>query len=84
MSQLTTRLRLYGADCDVSNLVLGAIKETKVNMTVWLAAWVPQPSDDPQNVTYNRQAEQVIAAVKKYGPDNIAGITVGNEVSCNG
>lgn len=81
MSQLTTRLRLYGADCDVPSLVLEAIQKTKVNMTVYLAAWVPQPADDPDNSTYERQVNAVIQAIKTYGVDNVDGITVGNEVS---
>lgn len=34
MSQLTTRLRLYGADCNQSQLVLEAIKRTQVDMQV--------------------------------------------------
>ena len=37
LSQLTTRLRLYGANCNTTDLVLTAIEETKVNMTIWPA-----------------------------------------------
>lgn len=81
LSQLTTRLRLYGSDCDVTSLVLEAIQKTKVNMTIFPAAWLPQASDDPDNVVYNRQVSELQAAIKKYGVDNIEAITVGNEVS---
>lgn len=84
ISQLTTRLRLYGSDCDVTSLVLEAIQKTKVNMTIYPAAWLPQQSDDPQNVTYNRQVSEVQKAIETYGVDNIQGITVGNEFLLNG
>lgn len=80
MSQLSSRLRLYGADCNVPSLVLEAIQKTKVNMTVYLAAWVPQPSDDPDNETYDRQVNEVLKAIQTYGVDNVDGVTVGNEV----
>lgn len=84
MSQLTTRVRTYGADCNVPEYVLEAIDQTKVNMTVFLAAWVPQPADDPGNVTWNRQMNSVLAAIKKHGSDHIDGVTVGNEYLLNG
>jgi exo-beta-1,3-glucanase (GH17 family) len=84
MSQLTTRLRLYGSDCQVSQLVLEAIQKTKVNMTVFLAAWLPQPADDPDNTTWNRQMSNVLDAIKTYGTDNIEGVSVGNEYLLNG
>lgn len=36
----TARIRTYGSACNQSELVLQAIKDTKVNMTVWLGAYV--------------------------------------------
>ncbi len=79
MSQLTSRLRLYGADCDTSQLVLEAIQQTKVDMQVFLAVWVDNNAD-----TFQRQVDEIVDAVKKYGTDHIAGITVGNEYLLNG
>ncbi len=79
MSQLTTRLRLYGADCDVTGLVLEAIAQTKVNMTVFPAVWI---NDD--DTIYERGAQAIVAAIGKYGTDRIEGITVGNEYLLNG
>ena len=63
------------------SLVLEAIEKTKVNMTVFLATWVPQPADDPDGSTYNRQVSEVQSAIEKFGVDHVDGITVGNEVS---
>lgn len=36
LSQITTRIRLYGADCNQTALVLQAIQDTKVNMEVFV------------------------------------------------
>ncbi|KAI0044169.1 glycoside hydrolase family 17 protein [Auriscalpium vulgare] len=79
MSQLTTRIRLYGADCNQSALVLEAIKQTKVNISVFLGNY-PVPTD---NTAYTRQRDTIIAAIQTYGTDNIAGVTVGNEFMLN-
>lgn len=81
LSQLTTRLRIYGSDCDQASLVLEAIQRTKVNMTVFLTAWLPQVKDDPNGVIYQRQVDGVVTAIQNYGTSNIGGILIGNEVS---
>lgn len=36
LSQLTTRIRLYGADCNQTALVLQAIQDSKVNLEVFV------------------------------------------------
>ncbi|KAH9949946.1 glycoside hydrolase [Amylocystis lapponica] len=75
ISQLTSRIHLYGADCNQSALVLEAIKQTKVNMSVYLAIY-----NVPTNATaYLEQRDLVLDAVKTYGTDHILGISVGNE-----
>ncbi|KAJ7584368.1 glycoside hydrolase family 17 protein [Mycena floridula] len=79
MSQLTTRIRLYGADCNQSALVLEAIKQTKVNMQVFLGNY-PIPDD---NTPYTRQRDLIKSALQTYGTANIAGVTVGNEFILN-
>ncbi|KAH9015964.1 glycoside hydrolase family 17 protein [Lactarius deliciosus] len=80
ISQLTTRIRLYGADCNQSALVLEAIKQTKVDLSVYLGNY-PIPTDG--GAAYTRQRDLIIDAVKTYGTDHIAGITVGNEWMLN-
>ncbi|SNX87734.1 uncharacterized protein MEPE_06444 [Melanopsichium pennsylvanicum] len=79
ISQLTSRIRLYGSDCETSQLVLEAIDQTKVDMQVFLAVWV-----DDNSTTFQRQVDNIVDAVKKYGTDHIAGISVGNEYLLNG
>ncbi|KDR78858.1 hypothetical protein GALMADRAFT_244493 [Galerina marginata CBS 339.88] len=80
MSQLTTRVRLYGADCNQSALVLEAIKQTKVNMTVWLGNFVIATDS---GASYVRQRDTIKAAIQTYGTDHIGGVTVGNEFMLN-
>ncbi|PPQ77383.1 LOW QUALITY PROTEIN: hypothetical protein CVT25_010965 [Psilocybe cyanescens] len=79
MSQLTPRIRLYGADCNQTALVLEAIKQTKVDLKVYLGNYVVD--GDPG--AYERQRDVLKEALQTYGSANIAGITVGNEFMLN-
>jgi exo-beta-1,3-glucanase (GH17 family) len=79
ISQLTTRIRLYGADCNQSALVLEAIKQTGVDMEVFLGNYVLP--DEP--TAYTRQRDTLREAIETYGTDHIEGITVGNEFMLN-
>ncbi|KAF5364275.1 hypothetical protein D9756_000750 [Leucocoprinus leucothites] len=79
MSQLTNRIRLYGADCNQTALVLEAIKQTKVDMQVYLGNYIT-PDD---NSVYQRQRDAIQQALQTYGADHVAGITVGNEFMLN-
>ncbi|KAN0113594.1 glycoside hydrolase, partial [Russula decolorans] len=74
------RLRLYGSDCNQSALVLEAIKQTKVNMQVYLGNY-PEPNDN--GTEYNQQKQAIVAAINTYGTGQIAGVTVGNEFMLN-
>ncbi|KAF9534781.1 glycoside hydrolase family 17 protein [Crepidotus variabilis] len=79
LSQLTSRIRLYGGDCNQTAMVLEAIKVTKVDMQVYTGIYVVEKDDD----AYTRQRDAVLDAIKTYGTKNIAGITVGNEFILN-
>jgi len=79
MSQLTSRIRLYGSDCNVSALVLEAIVQTKVDMTVWLGNFVV----DADHTAYDRQRIAIHDALQTYGTTHVSGITVGNEFMLN-
>ncbi|KAI7860193.1 glycoside hydrolase superfamily [Circinella umbellata] len=74
LQQLTTRIRLYGMDCDQASMVLRAIKQLKANMGVVLTLWV-----DGSSVTYNRQYNIFWQVLKEFGSDHILGVSVGNE-----
>ncbi|KAF8639639.1 hypothetical protein AX17_000904 [Amanita inopinata Kibby_2008] len=79
LSQLTSRIRLYGADCNQTALVLEAIKQTKVDMQIFAGNYV-LPSED---AGYQRQRDALKEAIQTYGTDHIGGITVGNEFMLN-
>ncbi|KAL7415634.1 glycoside hydrolase superfamily [Mrakia frigida] len=74
LAQLTPRIRLYGADCDQSNLVLQGIKDAGVPLTTWLGIFI-----DGNETTFVRQLDLITAALETHGTDNVSGVTVGNE-----
>ncbi|GAA6054305.1 hypothetical protein JCM3770_001425 [Rhodotorula araucariae] len=79
ISQLTTRIRTYSTSCNQTQLTLQAIQDTKVNMTVWIGAYVGV------NETVNEQQQQdILDALKIYGTDHVSGITIGNEYVLDG
>lgn len=78
LSQVTTRLRLYGANCNQTALVLQAIQDTKVDMSVYVAIYVDSNTD-----AFETQVSAVEDALKTYGADHVLGVTVGNEYILN-
>ncbi|KIM67612.1 glycoside hydrolase family 17 protein [Scleroderma citrinum Foug A] len=80
LSQVTTRIRLYGSDCNQSSLVLAAIQETKVNLSVYLGNY-PEATDN--GTAYERQKGEIQTALQTYGANNVLGVTVGNEFILN-
>ncbi|KAK9712283.1 hypothetical protein K7432_007240 [Basidiobolus ranarum] len=74
LSQLTSRLRLYGMDCNQAEFTLQAIQDLKVDVKVVLTVWV-----DGNSTTYQRQSQDLFNTIKRFGPQHIYGISVGNE-----
>lgn len=77
MSQLTPAIRLYGTDCNQTELVLEAIKllDMQDTMKVWLGVYLNG------NITTNdRQLKQLYSLLDDYPHDSFAGVIVGNEV----
>ncbi|KAF9260088.1 glycoside hydrolase [Marasmius fiardii PR-910] len=79
LSQLTPRIRLYGADCNQTALVLDAIARTKVDLQVYLGNY-PVPDN---TTAYTSQRDTLKNAIQTFGVDHVAGITVGNEFILN-
>lgn len=75
VSQLTSRIRLYGMDCHMAEYTLEAILLMKLNITIVPTIWV-----DDNDTTYKRQFDSFFDLITKYGVDNIDGVSVGNEV----
>jgi len=75
LSQLTNKIRLYGTDCQQATMVLNAIQDLKVDLTVFLGVWV-----DTNSTTLQRQLSDMYSILNKYPVNLIDGIAVGNEV----
>lgn len=78
MSQLTNAVRLYGTDCNQTQMVLHSIDRlqfTPDQMQVWLGVWL-----DNNQTTGTRQMNAMYEILNQYGTKFIKGIIIGNEV----
>jgi len=76
LSQLTNAVRLYGTDCNQTEMVLHAISALALtDMKVWLGVWLGQ-----NQTTNDRGLAAMNDLLKKYGAAPFAGVIVGNEV----
>jgi exo-beta-1,3-glucanase (GH17 family) len=77
MAQMTPAIRLYGTDCNQTELVLKGIDLLGYNDTVkvWLGVWLAN-----NQTTNTRQLNQMYDILDKYPEDHFAGVIVGNEV----
>lgn len=80
LSQLTNVLRLYGTDCNQTEMVLHSIDKLglKGKMKVWMGVW-----QDGNATTNARQLRQMYTILDAYGADPFMGVVVGNEVLFN-
>jgi exo-beta-1,3-glucanase (GH17 family) len=76
LSQLTKTIRLYGTDCNQTEMVLHSLNALGItDMKVWMAVWL-----DKNATTNARGLTDMYALLDKHGADPFAGIIVGNEV----
>lgn len=76
LSQLTSAVRLYGTDCNQTEMVLHAIDALALtDMKVWLGVWLGN-----NQTTNARGLNAMNDLLAKYGADPFAGVIVGNEV----
>lgn len=77
LSQLTPAVRLYGTDCNQTELVLEAIDrlDMKDTMKVWLGVYL-----DGNQTTNDRQMAHLYEILDKYDHSSFVGVIVGNEV----
>ncbi|KAM0722634.1 hypothetical protein Q7P37_002075 [Cladosporium fusiforme] len=77
LAQLTPAVRLYGTDCNQTEMVLEAISRLGYNDTlqVWLGVWLGSNA-----TTNDRQLAQMETLLKSYPSKHYAGVIVGNEV----
>ncbi|PSR78981.1 glycoside hydrolase superfamily [Coniella lustricola] len=77
LSQLTNTIRLYGTDCNQTEMLITAIDRLEMNDTVkiWMGVW-----QDNNATTGTRQLAQMWDILDKYGADPFKGVIVANEI----
>lgn len=77
LSQLTNTIRLYGTDCNQTQMVLHALDvlELRDTVKVWLGVW-----QDNNSTTNKRQIQQTWDILDEYGAEPFKGIIVANEI----
>jgi exo-beta-1,3-glucanase (GH17 family) len=76
LSQLTNQVRLYGTDCNQTEMVLHAIDRLKLDdMKVWLGVWI-----DSNQTTSDRQMKKMYNILEDVSDHSIfKGVIIGNE-----
>lgn len=76
ISQLTNEVRLYGTDCNQTEMVLHSIDRLQLkDMKVWMGVWI-----DPNVTTTQRQLDQMYKILAEVPDRSIfAGVIIGNE-----
>lgn len=77
ISQLTNVVRLYGTDCNQTQLVLHSLKQLGLQdkVKLWLGVW-----QDKNETTNARQLDQMYDILKNYGTKPFLGAIIGNEM----
>lgn len=77
LSQLTNTIRLYGTDCNQTEMTIHAINQLKMQDTVkiWMGVW-----QDNNATTNARQLAQMWDILKANGGDPFKGVIVANEI----
>ncbi|KAL1835902.1 hypothetical protein VTJ49DRAFT_5902 [Mycothermus thermophilus] len=77
LSQLTNVVRLYGTDCNQTQMLIHAVNQLRLKDTVkiWLGVW-----QDNNATTNARQLEQMWDILDTYGESYFKGIIVANEI----
>jgi exo-beta-1,3-glucanase (GH17 family) len=77
LSQLTNKIRLYGTDCNQTQMVIHAIRQLDLasEVKVWMGVW-----QDKNTTTNKRQLDQMWDILDEYGAQPFAGIIVANEI----
>lgn len=77
LSQLTNTIRLYGTDCNQTEMTIHALRQLKLDsdIKIWLGVW-----QDGNDTTNERQLSKMWNLLDKYGADPFKGLIVGNEI----
>ncbi|ROV98744.1 hypothetical protein VMCG_06702 [Cytospora schulzeri] len=77
LSQLTNTIRLYGTDCNQTEMLIHATNQLQLNDTIkiWMGVW-----QDGNKTTNARQLSQMWDILDKYGDSPFKGVIVANEI----
>jgi exo-beta-1,3-glucanase (GH17 family) len=77
LSQLTNTIRLYGTDCNQTQMLIHAVNqlELKDTIKIWLGVW-----QDKNTTTNERQLAQMWDILDEYGEAPFKGLIVANEI----
>jgi exo-beta-1,3-glucanase (GH17 family) len=77
LSQLTNKIRLYGTDCNQTQMVIEAIRRLDLEDTVkiWMGVW-----QDKNTTTNERQLAQMWDILDEYKDNHFEGVIVANEI----
>lgn len=77
LSQLTNTIRLYGTDCNQTQMLIHATNQLEMNDTIkiWLGVW-----QDGNTTTNARQLAQMWDILDTYGSSPFKGLIVANEI----
>ncbi|KAG5915087.1 hypothetical protein E4U61_005043 [Claviceps capensis] len=77
LSQLTNKIRLYGTDCNQTQMLIHAIDrlQLKNDVKIWLGVW-----QDKNTTTNARQLAQMWHILDQYGSEPFEGVIVANEI----
>ncbi|KAI1809119.1 glycoside hydrolase superfamily [Poronia punctata] len=77
LSQLTNTIRLYGTDCNQTEMTIHALQQLKMQdeIKIWLGVW-----QDNNETTNARQLDQMWRVLDQYGDKPFKGLIIGNEI----
>ncbi|KXX75829.1 putative glucan endo-1,3-beta-glucosidase btgC [Madurella mycetomatis] len=77
LSQLTSTVRLYGTDCNQTQMLIHAVDqlELKGKVKIWLGVW-----QDGNATTNERQLDQMWDILERYDSEYFKGVIVANEI----
>ncbi|KAI2463896.1 glycoside hydrolase family 17 protein [Annulohypoxylon bovei var. microspora] len=77
LSQLTNTIRLYGTDCNQTEMTIHALKQLKLenDIKIWLGVW-----QDGNDTTNKRQLSRMWNILDEYGAEPFKGLIIGNEI----
>ncbi|KAK8877034.1 glycoside hydrolase superfamily [Apiospora arundinis] len=77
LSQLTNTIRLYGTDCNQTQMTIHALRQLKMDqdIKIWMGVW-----QDNNKTTNSRQLAQMWDILDEYGDKPFKGLIVANEI----